>query len=271
MRRKKKKKYVFLNISIIIIAFLMVVSFGYSYLSLVLKIGGEVSGSLNEQDYVLMPGSDPNLNIVVSKTDTWQENGLYKFKYTIKVKNIGSSEIDNFKVTIGFLSKIESISIWNYDYTTSGKTLIITNNIYNLASGQSVNVDFIVATQSSNQAIRTIKLEVTTNSSEVTLEEFNVNFAITSSWGSYTYQYNTTITNKTGTKINAWQLIIILPSGTSFVSGWNAIYNYSNRTLTIRNESYNGKLNNNASTNFGFQLSTNIINFIPSNIKITVR
>lgn len=271
MRRKRKRKHLSITFFFIIVIFMTVVSFGYSYLSLVLRIGGQITGQMNEQDYIIVAGSNPNLAVNVSKINTWQENGLYQYQYSLKITNVGSTTLDNFKLTIDFMNRLENVSIWNYEYSVSGKTLTVINDTQILSSGQSTTVDFIVSSKFQNQIIKAIKLEVVTNTNVVTLEQFNVNFNIASGWGQYTYQYNVTLTNKTGSKVSAWEVKITLPNGSTYVSGWSAIYSYTGNILTISNEQYNGKLNNNASVTIGLQLSTNIINFIPTDIKITVR
>jgi hypothetical protein len=271
MRRKRKNKHLIVKPILILVIFMIVIGTGYSYLSLVLKIGGHVAGSMNEQSYTLIPGSYPNLKVTVSRNNTWQENGLYKYQYSLHVTNIGQERIDNFKLIIDFLHDIDSVSIPNYEDNISAKRLTVTDINYILESQQSLNVDFILSSISSAQMLRSIKIEVATSGNEVTLDKFNVAFNITNGWGNYTYQYDVILTNKTGSHIIYWQLNITLPSGTTYVNGWNAVYSYTNDLLVIKNEKYNGKLNNGASTTIGLQLSTNIINFIPSAISVIVR
>lgn len=174
------------------------VSFGYSYLSLILKIGGQVTGQMSEQNYTIMSGSNSNLSITITKINSWLEGNLYKYQYSFHITNIGQAKIDNFKITVNFLNKIDSIAIWNYDYTIGGKALTITNNTYALESQQSVNVDFILTSKASSQIVKSVKLEVVTNNNEVTLDKFNVKLNITNGWGQYVYQYDVVVTNKTG-------------------------------------------------------------------------
>lgn len=269
MRRRLKKRYLSFKLIIIVISFISVVGVGYSYLSGVLKITGQVSGEVNN-NYVILPGSNPNLEAKILLTNAWQEGGNYKYQYRFDIKNVGTTTIDIFTMTVNFLNSIESASIPNFDHKISGKTLTITNVNYSIAPNQTLTINFILTSKSSSQIIKSIKFDVPTGD-EVTLDQFNVQFSITNGWGQYTYQYNVTLTNKTGVKVNAWQLDVTLPTGTTFVSGWNAIYSFNNQILTIKSENYNAKINNGSSVTIGLQLTTNIINFIPTNIRVSVR
>jgi uncharacterized repeat protein (TIGR01451 family) len=271
MRRRRRKKPFMINLLLISITFFITVSLGYSYLSSVLKIKGQVTGKLIEENYTLASGSDPDLKVMIARTNKWQEGSLYKYQYSLKLTNIRQTIIEVSKLTLDFAYNINSIDIQNYNYAINGKTLVITNTNYIMQPNQTVTLDFILITSSSNQMLKTVKLEVVSESTITTLDKFNVNFSIVNSVGTYTYQYNVTVTNKTGARINGWQLDITLPSGTTYISGTSAIFSFNNGILTIKNESYNGRLNNNASTSFGLQLSTNIINFIPNNIRVMVR
>lgn len=271
MRRKRRRKSSIIKILLLLILLLSITSVGYSYLSAALHIRGEVTGTVNEKNYILASGSNPDLKIMISKTDTWQANGLYMYKYTFKFTNAGLKSINNFKITIEYLNKVETVSITNYEYTISGKVIEIINNNYILDSGDSKTVSFTISSKASTQVVNTVKLETYLNDSEVPREKFNVDFTIINSSGTYQYQYNVKLTNKTGVRIAYWQLNITLPEGTRYVSGSSALFNYDGNILVIKNDKNNGRLNNNESTTIGVTLSTNIINYIPSSIRITVR
>lgn len=253
------------------IILLSMVSVGYSYLSAILNIRGNVTGSVNEKDYILMSGSNPDLKIMISKIDAWQTNNIYMYKYSFKITNIGLKSINNFKITIEYLNKVETVSITNYAYTISGKVIEIINDNYILDSGDSITSSFTISSKISFQVIKAVKLETYLNDGEVTMDKFNVDFLITNSSDTYQYQYNVNLTNKTGTKITYWQLNIILPEGTRYISGALALFNYDGNTLVIKNDKNNGRLNNNESTTIELTLLTNIINYIPNNIRIIVR
>lgn len=56
-----------------------------------------------------------------------------------------------------------------------------------------------------------------------------------------------------GTAINGWRVTLNLPSGASVTSLWNGVATGSSGTVTVANQSYNGRLNAGQSTIFGFQ------------------
>ena len=80
MRRKRKKR-IALKIVVIIVFFMSVVGVGYSYLTGVLSISGQVSGE-RINNYVILPGSDPNLIVTsIDLNNTWQQGNNYYFQY----------------------------------------------------------------------------------------------------------------------------------------------------------------------------------------------
>ncbi|WP_422735040.1 cellulose binding domain-containing protein [Micromonospora sp. WMMD729] len=56
-----------------------------------------------------------------------------------------------------------------------------------------------------------------------------------------------------GTAISGWRVTLNLPSGASVTSLWNGVATGSSGTVTVVNQSYNGRLNAGQSTIFGFQ------------------
>jgi cellulase/cellobiase CelA1 len=129
----------------------------------------------------------------------------------------------------------------------------------------SADVAFIISSSSPILSLATVKLQgINANSyEEYTATQMPVQFTATGGWGSYVYQYDIKITNKTGKKLSAWSIEVPLPLGTAMVSGWNADFQMNNQTLIISNLSYNGSINKNGSTTIGMQLSTNINNYMP--------
>lgn len=248
-----------------------VIGVSYAYLYTSLSIKGTVSGTNSDVDYVIDPNSNPNLAIDKFKINNWEESGLYKRQYQFDIVNNGKETYDNFKITIIFSNDIEDVNLWNYDYDLNGNTLTVTNNKYDLKPHNKLNVGFIISSNYTNTKIINMRLDVKEQGEEIDLDQFNVVFTNTNGWGHYVYQYDVTITNKTGSSINAWQIEITLPTNTSYKSGWNAVFNTQDNILIIKNASYNGRLDNNASTTFGLQLNTDIINYVPNNIKVTVR
>lgn len=262
-----------IKINIFLIFFLIITIFGvsYSYLNLRLTIHGTIKGDESGIAYTITPDSNPDLSINIALTNKWIESGENRYQYLINITNIGTAIMDNFTITITFKKNVDSPIVWDYDYNLQGKDLTISNTKYNLNPNQTLPISFAISSKFSPLEISTIKLSATTAYAEVTLDKFPVNFSVSSSWGSYIYQYNVTVTNKTGNKITAWQLKITLPQGTQYQSGWSAAFTVQDNVLIINNASYNGRLNNNDNTTFGLQISTNTKNFIPNSIRAFVR
>lgn len=271
MRRGRRYRFKLIKIFLIGTLFFLILGVSYAYLSTTLNISGGVSGLLVVEDFEIDPGSNSDLEINKPVIAKWQEAGLYKYQYNFVLKNIGQVDYDNFKLTFTFSAKIESANVWVHDYQLSNKELTIINTSYVLQAGKTTNVGFVVASKSFALILQKVKLEVITTVEEIDPSKFEVVFTPTNSWGTYYYQYNVKVTNKTGKKITYWQLDVTLPTGTNYHNGWSAKFETNGNILIIRNESYNGRLNNNQSAIFGLQLFTNIVNFIPSEIKRTVR
>lgn len=269
--RRRHKKLKLVKIGIIFSFFILMIGFGYSYLSTQIKIIGNVSGALDEEGIIVESGSNPELDFTIPSINRWQESGYYKSQFQFYLKNIGSESFDNYKITLTFNHNIETVNIWNNSYTIEGNKLIITNDSVNLNPNNSIEIGFIASCLNANLNIVKIKMETTTSTEEIDPNKFTVAFNKTNGWGNYTYQYNVTLTNKTGSQITYWQLDVFLPDGTSYLSGWSAIFTFSGNSLIIKNESYNGRINNNSSVSFGLQLSTNIVDFVPDDIKIHIR
>ncbi len=53
--------------------------------------------------------------------------------------------------------------------------------------------------------------------------------------------------------INSWRLSLALPSGATITSLWNGVNTGTSGTVSIVNQSYNGRLSAGQSTTLGFQ------------------
>jgi hypothetical protein len=268
MRRKRRKKSIsIMEILFLVTIFTSVVSFGYSYLSLVLKIGGSITGKVVEQSYTLASGSDPSLNLKVYQMSKQYQNNIYQYRYSLSLKNTGSSTINGIRITLDTNSVVGSVIISGYDYKITGKSITITSSNKNLIAGETITIDLIIESSNANLQIISVKLE---KFSSVGVNDLNIAFNIISSTDSYIYTYNVTITNSTSTRTSSWRIDITLPIGTSYVSGSGAIFTTSNNVLTIKNGKDNAKITAGYSITIGLQLSTNIVNYIPNNIITTV-
>ncbi|NLL44975.1 MAG: hypothetical protein GX247_04865 [Mollicutes bacterium] len=265
-RRFRKKRNVFI-IFLFYIVLLIIVGVSYSYLYTSLNIEGEISGVDTNPDYTIAPGSKTDLDISDFSKTRWYESNLERTQYQFNVVNKGNNTYDSFVLTITFQYPLTNVDIWNYEYSLSNNILVITNNNYTLGPNDSEVINFIVGSNYSNNRLLSIKLEVNEQPQEIDLDKFLVVFNKTSGWGNYIYQYNIIITNKIGVRTNGWEIRVTLPSNTTYLTGWNALYEMQGNVLIIKNTSYNGRLNNNESASIGLQLQTDIINFIPTDIK----
>lgn len=265
-RRKRKKPYLKFIFFIIII---LVIQTSYSLLSDKIDIRGVVSGASSD-GYIIDSGSNPGLTIDNLNINSWQESNTYKFQYSFYLQNIGSDALDNFTLTLTFNTEIIKVDYWNHTYEVENKNIIIKSSKI-ISPNQSVEINFIVTVSTNNLKLNKMKLESNTSSTEIDNDLFLVNFTISNGWGNYTYQYNVTVQNKTGVQLTYWQISLELPENTNYLSGWNAIFSTNNNISLIKNESYNGRLENNQSTSFGLQLQTNIQNYIPNKYTVMVR
>ncbi|RQX18272.1 cellulose-binding protein, partial [Micromonospora ureilytica] len=55
------------------------------------------------------------------------------------------------------------------------------------------------------------------------------------------------------TALTGWRVTLTLPSGTSVSSLWNGVSSGTSGTITVANQSYNGRLAAGQATSFGFQ------------------
>jgi len=271
MRKHYHKKNHFYSLAFILTIFLLFISISYAYLSTQLNISGSVKGITQNTDFIIDPDSNPNLRINKPTINKWQEGNRYKYQYNFILSNIGDIDYDNFTVTIWFSHNITVENCWNYDESLKNDVLTINNIKYDLLANNSLEIGFIVSSNKSNLTIKKVKLEAKTTTEQVDPSKFEVVFTRTGGWGNYTYQYDVKLTNKTGQKITFWQIEITLPEGTTYVTGWNGIFEVNDTILIIKNTSSNGRLNNNSSTSFGLQLNTNIVNYLPTNPKIIIR
>lgn len=270
MRRKIKKKHFVFKTVFLTTVFLSIISVGYSYFSLILEISGIVTGHMQEESYTIKAGSSPNLDVDIYKTKSWQEESIYYNQYSMSFKNISSSTVMGCKITIDFTSAVNSITISNYDYSIKSKTVQIINNYYLIESNKTLQLTFVISSKTTNNDIKAIKVEIVDNPRETTLDKFNVDFAIVNTMDEYNYEYDVTLTNKTGSKTRSWQVNIILPEGTFYVAGADAIYSVNGNVLIIKNNKANASINNDKSLTIRLQLHTNIVNFIPNNIRVIV-
>lgn len=91
------------------------------------------------------------------------------------------------------------------------------------------------------------------------IREFSVDWNLSSTWendGRKCGGYDVTITNNTGNEVTSWTLTVNIPEGLELSASWNGIFSISGKTLTVKNESYNGIISAGGTANFGFNYSS---------------
>ena len=86
---------------------------------------------------------------------------------------------------------------------------------------------------------------------------FTVQWKKSSDWeegGKKCGGYEIVITNN-GDTVNSWTAKVTVPGNTKLMSQWNGIFSISGNTMTVKNESYNGTIENVKSVSFGFNYS----------------
>jgi endo-1,4-beta-xylanase len=79
----------------------------------------------------------------------------------------------------------------------------------------------------------------------------SASYSVASQWsGGFVSNVNVTAG---GAAINGWKVTLSLPSGASISSLWNGVSSGTSGTVTVSNQSYNGKLAAAQGTSFGFQ------------------
>lgn len=268
MRRRVRNVKKF-NIILLFVISILSVGVGYAYLSTTLSIKGNITAR-KTPDNIVITGND-KLTISSPTINKWSDNNYYKYQYRLILKNIGITTFDNYKVTFTFNDNITAINTWNHEYQIEGRTVVIKNASYNLLPNGEVEINFIATTSNIDIKILSIKLETIITKEEIDPSLFNVEFVKTGGWGSYVYQYDVKLTNKSTKVINSWELEFTMPNNTNYVSGWNGNFSQNGQNFKITNASYNGRVGINQTVTFGIQISTDIVNYIPSNIKIVVR
>jgi len=87
-------------------------------------------------------------------------------------------------------------------------------------------------------------------------------YRVINSWGDG-FQAEVRVENTRTTTLNGWTVRMTLPAGQSISSLWNGVASGSSGTINVRNAPYNGILEPNTSTTFGYVASGNSVS-VPS-------
>ncbi len=93
-----------------------------------------------------------------------------------------------------------------------------------------------------------------------------VDYNIPNQWGNG-FSANVTLTN-TGDAWSSWTVVWDMPNGQKITGLWNGSYTQTGATVTVKNASWNGKVNKSATVQFGFNGSHTGTNQKPSNIAV---
>lgn len=88
-----------------------------------------------------------NTQVTVANSGGWSTGSGNCSQYTVTIKNIGSTAVNNWKVTVNFSGNVTLDQSWNGNFSTGGSSVTITPVDFNseIAAGQSVEVGFIIS------------------------------------------------------------------------------------------------------------------------------
>lgn len=112
----------------------------------------------------------------------------------------------------------------------------------------------------------TVKSTAPTTSKPKETKDFTVNWKLNSTWeegGKQCGGYEVEITNNSKNAVGSWTLKVNVPAGFELKASWNGVFTISGKTLTVKNESYNGEIAPGGTAGFGFNYASDS-GFTPS-------
>ncbi|SEG98313.1 mannan endo-1,4-beta-mannosidase [Nonomuraea solani] len=169
-----------------------------------------------------------------------------------------ASNITSSGATLTWTASTDNVGVTGYDvYTSTGTPLgaTATNSITltGLSAGTAYQVYVKARDAAGNQSAQSPTASFTTTSAPA--GGCAATGTVQSQWGTGYVVQPATVTNTSTTARTGWTVTFTLPAGHTLSGSWNAAVTVSGQTVTAKNLSYNGALQPNASTSFGFQVS----------------
>lgn len=277
-RGKSNNKFNKKIILMIFVLSLFFIGIGYSLLSEKIKITGKVK---------VYPKVEPKLDFDVETTikDSWYSNQEYFYNIGLKIINNSNIDTTSWKINFDIPKDSKITQNWNLSYNIQAMKLNITNVSYNsiIRKNSSEEVGLILSSKSSSNfipknMILIIYTDISPNGTEIKIKDIQepevpdetnrmkVEFIKGNSWqenGKYAIQFKIKITNISVQKINSWEFSIGDINEILLKEYWNVNYILTNDKLKFSNVSYNGKLDPNASCEFGCTIISNKKDYIP--------
>lgn len=253
---KRRKKVGISRLLFIFVLSLMCISIGYSLLSEEIQVNGKstvvVSNDNNDKDNKLK---------MSYQKQTWGNNP-YITQFDITVENISNESIDGWTFYIEIPENTKIVNAWSVKANIENNKLILKNEDYNSNISIDGKITFGIQIQSDTQNIELenpitdMGEEDNKNDEIIQNDELNILYSVDTKWqdaNGYHTIYTVTIKNN-GSPVNKWSIKLNLPSNTSYENSWNCNYIVQDNSILFSNVGYNGNLDTNASTTFGFVL-----------------
>lgn len=189
--------------------------------------------------------------------------------------------LNGWKVSMSVPSNTQIISSSSTNCTINDNYIIMTNVVYNeqiLAKANTVyeiqistlNSEYIPSNITINEDVT--KPENPDESQDKTNKKANVTFNIDNYWQSgeyYYYQITSNVENIGTNIIDSWKFDINILEESNIEQIWNATYTKNDTNYTFESSLYNGNIQLNSSSNFGFIIkikNNNNLNLIAENI-----
>ena len=219
-------------------------------------------------------GEDPQTTSDLEITYTVNGNSI-----NVTLTNNSTETITDWSIEAYFTNGISVTNAWNVNYddstfATDGKvTFSAVPGQYNASIAPGASQSFGFNVSSVNDLENSMSFEVpptpSTDPDPGTgggedpgtggSNPASVDAPLGGGWqegGMNKYYVNATVTNNSDSNITSWSFTVTLPEGAEISNYNNAIVTQDGNKFTFKNESYNGSLAPNGSTQFGFQLSS---------------
>lgn len=256
MRNRKSKAKTILLVGLCIVIFFIGVA--YSALKQDLNIVGRASLTLKEeQDY----------EVTYVIVNTWYANERYFYQIQMQLKNNTNTVLNGWKIDIKAPENATLVTYSSVICNLEKERITFTPVSYNtqVPAKGSISFEFQVSTTDPYYKPGDIIINGGTTNPPAPEPPINgerradIKVKMENSWTvgeEVHYQYAVTITNIGELDIYSWQFSFKLHPLTHLEQIWSAVGEEANRTLMIKNSTYNGIIPKENSISFGFILKS---------------
>ena len=258
-KRKNKQRKLILTISIFLIVLLVVPA--YAYLQKQLDINGKTS--------ILVVDDEVCEGNITYDIENWKNGEQTYYKISFTIYNNSAKDYNFWDVYFDVPADASLVSYSSSEAQIIGSRVKASNAVYNgiIKSGESTKFEIQLGTieenyEPTNITINNCSADTSDNSSS-SIDNLLVDFKVTNSYGTYTYQYDVTVTNTSDTNIQGWSFSIEKPENTTLTNAWNINYIVKDSTIEFSNVDHNNLIEANKSVTFGMVITTDDINYVP--------